>query len=119
MSQARETPAGNFQVAGIWNSEVQTDYGVMRTQLILDQAKKFSQQAFLGCLMTYDVGTYETGDGYLHFVVQDHEPKVYNGQPMTWLKSWTYFYAIVDDNTMTFEDRIARSRWTVHRESVG
>jgi hypothetical protein len=106
-------------VCGIWSSEVQTAYGPMKTVLVLDAAKKFSQQSTLGYLMTYDVGTYEVGDGYIHFVVQDHEPKVYNGQPMTWLKSWTYLYTVTDANTMIFEDRIAQSRWTVHRASAG
>ncbi len=114
---AEQAQPGQFPLSGIWNSQVQTQYGIMRTELILDDAKKFSQQAFLGYLMTYDVGTYQTGDGYIHFVVQDHEPKVYNGQKMTWITSWTYFYTVVDDNTMVFEDRIAHSRWTVNRGS--
>ena len=116
---AEQAQPGQFQLSGIWNSQVQTQYGLMRTELILDGAKKFSQQAFLGYLMTYDVGTYQTGDGYIHFVVQDHEPKVYNGQKMTWITSWTHFYTVVDDNTMIFEDRIAHSRWTVNRGSWG
>jgi hypothetical protein len=94
---------------------VQTGYGVLSTQLILEPTKKFSQQAVLGPLLTYDVGTYQVGEGFIHFVVQDHEPKEYNGQKMTWLTSWTYFYTVVDENTMTFEDRVARSSWTVRR----
>jgi hypothetical protein len=116
--QAQTAAPSQFEVAGIWNSEVQTVYGMMQTQLILDLAKKFSQQAFLGAFMTYDIGTYTLGEGYLHFAVQDHEPKTYNGQPMTWLKSWTCFYTVVDANTMTFEDRIANSRWTVYRQML-
>jgi hypothetical protein len=115
--EAEQARPGQFQLSGIWNSQVQTQYGVMKTELILDDAKKFSQQAFLGYLMTYDVGTYQTGDGYIHFVVQDHEPKMYNGEKMTWIASWTYFYTVEDDNTMVFEDRIAHSRWTVKRGS--
>jgi len=90
----------------------------MNTQLILDDKKKFSQQAVLNDLMTYDVGAYQTGEGYIHFVVEDHEPKFYHGQPMTWLKSWTYFYTVVDENSMTFEDRIARTSWTVYRQQA-
>lgn len=65
--------------------------------------------------MTCDVGTYQVGEGSIHFVVQDHEPKEYNGSRMKWLTSWTYFYAFVDENTMTFEDWVAGSRWAVHR----
>jgi hypothetical protein len=117
--EAKTPPVDQSQIPGIWSSQVQTAYGPMRTVLVLDLTKKFSQQSTLGYLMTYDVGTYEVGDGYIHFVVQDHEPKVYNGQPMTWLKSWTYLYTVTDANTMIFEDRVAQSRWTVHRESAG
>ncbi len=110
---------GQFQLAGIWNSQVETQYGVMRTELILDDAKNFSQQAFLDWMMTYDVGTYQVGEGYIHFNARDHEPKEYNGKKMAWITSWTYLYTVVDDNTMTFEDRITHGRWTVKRGTVG
>jgi hypothetical protein len=104
-----------FRLEGIWNSQVQTAYGAMTTQLILQPGGKFSQQSVMGPYMTYDVGTYTVGEGYIHFNVQDHEPKMYNGQQMHWITSWTYFYTIVNENAMTFEDRVANSRWTVYR----
>jgi hypothetical protein len=104
-----------FQIFGIWKATVQSPYGAMAIELVLQPNKKFSQTAVLNNMMTYDTGTVELGEGYIHFVVQDHEPKVYNGVPMKWLQSWTYFYTVVDANTMTFEDRIANSRWNVYR----
>jgi hypothetical protein len=113
--QFRESPQGQFEWAGVWRSQVQTTYGIMNTELILEPTNKFSQQAFLNNYMTYDVGTYQVGEGFLHFVVGDHEPKVYLGKPLTWVTSWTYFYTVVDQDTVIFEDRVIRSKWTVYR----
>jgi hypothetical protein len=65
--------------------------------------------------MTYDTGTYEVGEGYIHFTVEDHEPKVYQGKEMTWMHSFTYFYQFVDENTIQFEDRVIHTTWTATR----
>ncbi len=108
-------PTPDFRFAGIWNSQAQTTYGILYTQLILDETLRFSQQAVMNHLMTLDIGAYQIGDGFLHFVVEDHEPKKYNDQDMTWVKSFTCFFTVVNDNTMIFEDRIMQSRWTVYR----
>ena len=107
--------AGQFQIFGIWKSAVNTIYGTMYTELVLQPNKKFSQTAVLNNLMTWDIGTVELGDGYVHFLVQDHEPKVYNGKQMSWAKSFTYFYTVVDENTIACEDRVVNTRWTMHR----
>ena len=131
IAETQEPKPGQFQIVGVWESQVQTGYGVLYIQLILGPAKQFSQQAILGGLMTYDVGTYQVGEGFIHFDVLDHEPKKYhhknddsdsdndndsdNDTEMHWLTSWTYFYTVVDENTMTFEDRTANSSWTVRR----
>lgn len=108
-------PGGQFQIFGVWRSAVHTVYGPMYTELVLQPDKKFSQTAVLNQLRTWDTGTVELGDGYIHFRVQDHEPKVYNGQQMSWVKSFTYFYTVVDANTIACEDRIVNTRWTMHR----
>jgi len=107
--------AGPFQIFGIWKSAVTTPYGTLYTELILQPDKKFSRNAVLNHMMTYDVGTVELGDGYIHFVVKDHEPKMYNGTPMRWVESWTYFYTVVDANTITVEDRLANTHWNMQR----
>lgn len=106
----------DFKLTGIWEAQVQTEYGMVYTQLILEPTMTFSQQAVWADLMTYDVGTYVVGDGFIHFNVENHEPKIYKGKEMTWVNSFTYFYTVVDANTMNFEDRIVGSSWTVYRK---
>ena len=107
---------GDFTLEGTWVSETDTQLGVMDTELILEYTGTFSQQVTLGDLLTYDVGTYAVGDGFIRFIVEKHEPKTYKGQEMHWLTSFTYYYTVVDADTMVFEDRIAGTRWTVHRK---
>lgn len=113
--QPSPAEGGQFQIFGVWKSAVNTVYGTMYTELVLQPNKKFSQTAVLNRLRTWDTGTVELGDGYIHFLVQDHEPKLYNGQPMSWVKSFTYFYTVVDANTIACEDRVVNTRWTMHR----
>ncbi len=105
-----------FKVTGIWTSQVSTEYGTVFTQLILEPTGTFSQQVVLGSLMTYDVGTYVVGEGYIHFTVTDHEPKEYQGKPMHWVTSFTYFFTAVDPDTMQVLDRITGNQWTMHRQ---
>jgi hypothetical protein len=108
-------PAGPFKLTGMWESQTQTEYGVVSSQLILEPTGTFSQQVFLGDLMTYDVGTYVVGDGFVHFYVTDHEPKEYLGKRMSWVNSFTYFYTPIDANTMQLEDHIMGTQWTMYR----
>jgi hypothetical protein len=110
-----QKPPAQFKLTGIWESQTNTDFGIVYTELILEPTKTFSQQVVLNDLMTYDVGTYEDGEGFIHFVVEDHQPKEYKGQPMHWVTSFTYFYTVVDENTMILEDRIIGTRWTINR----
>ena len=107
--------AGPIQIAGMWESQTDTQLGTMVTELILEHTGTFSQQVTLGDLLTYDVGTYAVGEGFIRFIVENHEPKTYKGQQMHWLTSFTYFYTVVDSDTMIFEDRVAGTQWTVHR----
>ena len=109
-------PAAEFQLEGIWEAQVDTDYGTVYSELILEHTGTFSQQVVLNDLMTYDTGAYQVGDGFIHFTVTNHEPKVYKGKQMTWVNSFTYFYTPVDANSMILEDHIAGTRWTVYRK---
>jgi hypothetical protein len=117
MPQAPPLQVAPFQIFGVWQSQVPTPYGVMATELILQPNQRFSQTAILGSMMTYDVGTVQLFPEFIHFKVEDHEPKKYNGQDMHWLQSWSYIYKVIDANTMSFEDQIAHTRWTVHRRA--
>lgn len=105
-----------FNPVGIWVAEIPTDYGPMYTQMILQPNGSYSYQVVWGNLMTYEVGLYEVGQGFIHFAVQDYEPKEYKGQPQSRPTSWTVFYTVVDANTMIWEDRVLGTRWTVYRQ---
>jgi hypothetical protein len=115
LPQDNPNPAGPFKLTGIWESQTQTDYGVVSSQLLLEPTGTFSQQVTLGNLLTYDVGTYVVGDGFIHFAVTDHEPKEYLGKQMTWVNSFTYFYTPIDANSMLLEDHVAGTQWTMYR----
>jgi hypothetical protein len=107
----------SFYLEGIWVSDTDTGYGtIMHTELILEYTGTFSQQVTAGSLMTWDVGTYEVGDGFIRFVVEDHEPKEYLDQTMSWLTGFTYYYEFVDDDTIIFEDHISGNSWYAYRE---
>jgi hypothetical protein len=110
-----QNPPAQFKLTGIWESQTQTAYGMVYSELILEPTKTFSQQVTLGNLLTYDVGRYEVGDGFIHFVVEDHEPKEYLGKKMSWLTSFTYFYTPIDENSMLLEDHVAGTQWTMIR----
>ena len=110
-----QAPA-QFKLTGSWYSQTDTAYGTVYLQLILEPTDTFSQQARLSDLLTYDVGTYVVGDGYIHFTVTDHQPKVYRNQPMQWVNSFTYFIIPVDQNTMQVEDHVVGTQWTMYRQ---
>jgi hypothetical protein len=119
------TPArGAFGAAGddfvgVWRATIPTPYGDMFLQMILQPNNHFSQMSRLAGNMAFDEGTLEVTGNFIHFVVTDHEPKKQNGQDLTWLKSWGYYYTMVDRNTMELEDRLANQRTIVHRAADG
>jgi hypothetical protein len=106
----------HFQLAGVWLSKIQTNRGVLITELILDPSNKFCQKTTYNDHRISDVGIYHADSGCIDFFVEDHEPKVYHGRPMSWLRCWTCFFTVVDGNTMLFENRSTKHRWSVHRQ---
>ncbi len=118
MQDAMRSPKadGEAQLFGIWETTIATPYGKLAVELILKPDKHFSQLSTMNGLMAYDVGTIQVEkEKFIHFTVTDHEPKKYNGVDIHWLKSWGYYYNVVDKDTMEFEDQIAKQRWTVKR----
>ncbi len=113
--QVPQQPPAAINPVGIWESQTMTDYGVMFSQMILQPNGSYSYQVRWGDLMTWEVGLYEVGQGFIHFSVQDYEPKVYKGTTMWRPTSWTVFYTVVDQNTMIWEDRVLGTQWTVYR----
>lgn len=114
-AQVQPPQAAAINVVGIWESQIMTGYGVMFTQMILQPNGSYSYQVRLGNLMTWEVGLYEVGQGFIHFSVQNYEPKEYMDKQMSRPTSWTVFYTVVDQDTMIWEDRVLDTQWTVYR----
>jgi hypothetical protein len=119
-AQAKQPARRTFGAAGdafvgVWRATIPTPYGDLSLELILQPNDRFSQMSKLAGYMAYDEGHIEVTGNFIHFVVTDHEPKKQNGYDITWLESWGYYYTIVDQNRMEFEDRLAGQRWIVHR----
>ncbi len=106
-------PAGSL--VGIWRSQVPTPYGLALGELILKPDGSFSKTFRAGELLTWDVGRYTVGQGYIHFTIEDHEPKLYQGKPMHWLTSETIFFQFVNPDSLICEDRILGTRWLAFR----
>lgn len=111
----QQAPPVAFNLVGIWEAQIPTDYGGMFTQMILQPNGSYSYQVVLGDLMTWETGFYETGPGYIHFALQNYGPTTYKGTELSRPMSWSVFYTVVDADTMVWEDRVLGSRWTVHR----
>jgi hypothetical protein len=100
------TDAG--RLVGIWQGS--------NEELVLKDDGTFSRTVTWGGLMTWDIGLYEVGGGFIHFAVQDHEPKEYLGQPLSYVTSFTYFYTFVDNDHVVFEDHLINTQWDMYRQ---
>jgi hypothetical protein len=105
----------DFSVVGIWESQIDTDRGLVSTQLVLEHTGTFSQAVTWNGLMTLDTGVYTIIGNAVHFTVTHHEPTEYMGQPLSWVTSFTYFVTPVDATTMQVEDHIMKTSWTMHK----
>jgi hypothetical protein len=105
----------DFEITGIWESQVDTELGKVSTELLLEPTGTFSQTVRWGDLMTYDTGEYTIIQNAIHFTVTHHEPAEYKGQPMTWVASFTYFVTPIDATSMTVEDHIMNTSWTMYK----
>jgi hypothetical protein len=103
------------RLIGIWRSQLQTPWGSGFGETILFPNGTFSKSAKIGDLITRDVGKYTVGPGYIHFTIKDHEPKIYKGVPMHWVKSETVFFRFLGPDQLACEDRVMGSRWVAHR----
>jgi hypothetical protein len=110
-------PEADIDFVGIWTSEEATQYGVVYAETILERNNDYSHQVHWNDLLTYETGEYETGPGYIHFTVQDYQPKTYKGTELSRPLSWTVWYTVIDENTMRWEDRTLNTNWLVTRRA--
>jgi hypothetical protein len=114
-NQGNQPDFGDFDIVGIWESQVDTDVGTVSTSLILERTGTFSQVATWNDLMTLDTGEYNIVGNAIHFTVTHHEPTEYKGQPLTWVTSFTYFVTPIDATSMYVEDHIMNTSWTMYK----
>jgi hypothetical protein len=114
-NQGKQPDGEDFDIIGIWESQVDTGQGTVSTQLILERTGTFSQVVTWNDLMTLDTGEYNIVGNAIHFTVTHHEPTEYKGQSLTWVTSFTYFVAPIDATSMNVEDRIINTSWTMYK----
>jgi hypothetical protein len=114
-NQANPPDDGVFDIVGIWDSQVDTSQGTVSTRLILEHTGTFSQTVVWNGLMTLDTGEYNIIGDAVHFTVTHHEPTEFQGQPMSWVASFTYFVTPITSTSMQVEDRIMNTSWTMYK----
>lgn len=107
--------AGVFEIVGIWDSQVETSQGTVSTRLILEHTGTFSQTVVWNGLMTLDTGEYNIIGKAVHFTVTHHEPTEFQGKPMSWVASFTYFVTPLTATSMQVEDHIMNTSWTMYK----
>jgi hypothetical protein len=113
----RLIPAQAQSLVGVWRSQTITAMGPAFSEVILMPNGTFTKTFRYGSFFTRDVGRYTVGQGYVHFTIEDHEPKYYLGRPMHWLKSETWLFTFEGPDRVVFEDRLTNSRWTAYRST--
>jgi len=103
------------RLVGVWRSQVQTAWGMGYGETVLKADGTFSKTARIGDLFTWDIGRYTVGPDYIHFTIDDHEPKYYKGVPMQWVRSETVFFKFIGADQLSCEDRVMGTRWTAYR----
>ena len=114
-NQGNLPDGGVFDIVGIWDSQVDTSQGTVSTRLILEHTGTFSQTVAWNGLMTLDTGEYNIIGNAVHFTVTHHEPTEFQGKPMSWVASFTYFVTPLTSTSMQVEDRIMNSSWTMYK----
>jgi hypothetical protein len=80
-------------VVGVWECPgVATPWCVANGKVILMKDGSFTKTVECGEMSTWDKGIYTVGQGYIHYKIQDHEPKTYKGKPMRWFKEETTYF---------------------------
>ena len=110
-----EREANAQDLIGAWRAQVSTPLGLCASETLLMPNGQFTKTFICGALTTWDTGTYTIGQGYIHFNIIDHEPKVYKGKPMAWQRSETVFFQLSGSDRMICADRITGGSWEAVR----
>ncbi len=103
---ARGQGPAPLNLVGVWQAHFSTPLGPAVSQTILMPDGSFTKTVRAGGMMTWDAGMYSVGQGYIHFYIHDHEPKIYKGVRMHWVTSETVFFHMTGPRS----DDLRRSR---------
>lgn len=112
---ARGQGPAPLNLVGVWQAHFSTPLGPAVSQTILMPDGGFTKTVRAGGMMTWDAGMYSVGQGYIHFYIHDHEPKIYKGVRMHWVTSETVFFHMTGPDRMICEDRVTGNRWQAYR----
>lgn len=89
-------------VVGIWQCRnlSPTPFGMCQGEVVLKPDGTYTRLDQCGQLQAWDTGFYQTGDGYIHYILRDYEPKKYLRRPMHRPGSDTFYFQWVDPNTV-------------------
>lgn len=87
-------------VTGLWRGQESGPLGVMDVEVIFFPNGTYSRTHRLRDLMTRDVGTYAIVQNWIHFELQNYQPKVYRGQTLTRPMSDTWVVGQFDGRSL-------------------
>jgi hypothetical protein len=97
---AQSQPLALHTIPGIWRGQEHGPMGVMDVEVIFFPNGTYSRAHRLRDLMTRDVGTYSIVQNWIHFALQNYQPRSYKGQTLTRPMSDTWVVDQFDGRSM-------------------
>lgn len=98
--QAQNVPLAAQTLAGVWRGQEVSPLGPMSVEVIFFPNGTYNRAHTWGSLMTTDNGAYQIVQNWIHFTLNDYQPKVYKGQTMTRPMSDTWVVGRFDGRFM-------------------
>lgn len=95
-SRAQNLPLAPESLAGVWSGQEASPIGIMRVDVIFFPNGTYTRSHTGGALMTRDVGRYTIVQNWIHFQLDDYNPKQYKGRVLTWPTSDTWVVSRFD-----------------------
>jgi hypothetical protein len=87
-------------LVGVWQGVERTGPVAVGGRLVMFANGTYERHHVLGALQTWDRGTYQLAQNWVHFNVQDYQPKEYNRAPMPPPPSETWMVNAFDGRTV-------------------
>jgi len=102
-------------LVGLWRAQIQSGQGNCVWEIIFQRNGGFSKTFRCGQMMTYELGTYSVGQGFIRLIYTSHQPTEYKGRKLHYPGTETIFFQFVDRNHIYCEDRILGGKWHAYR----